>query len=125
MIVDAHGVGGGVVDNLRSWGWSVEEFWGWNPAENPKRYKNKRAESYFILRERLRAGKIALPRNEALFQELLATTWFLNTQGQIQIEAKDEIKAGLGRSPDLADAVTMGVHHNAHRRRAGVIPWRV
>lgn len=125
MIVDAHGIGGGVVDNLRDWGWTVQEFWGWNPANNSQRYLNKRAESYFVLRERLRAGKIALPRNEALFQELIATTWFLNSRGQIQLEAKDDIKAGLGRSPDLADAVTMGVHHNAHRRRAGVIPWRV
>lgn len=125
MVVDAHGMGGSVVDNMRDWGWRVEEFYGWNPANDTKRFLNKRAESYFGLREALRNGRVALPRNEALFQELLATTWFLNTRGQIQLEAKDEIKLELGRSPDLADAVTMAFYQARNSYRVSMIPWRV
>lgn len=125
MVVDAHGMGSSVVDNLRDWGWAVEEFYGWSPATNTKRFLNKRAESYFALREALRNGRAALPKNETLFQELLAVTWFLNSKGQIQLEAKDEIKIELGRSPDLADAVTMAFYQNANRRVAQAVPWRV
>lgn len=126
MVVDAHGMGSSVVDNLRDWGWRVEEFYGWSPANNPQRFMNKRAESYFALREALRNGRVALPRNEQLFQELLTTRWFLNTRGQIQLEAKDEIKLELGRSPDLADAVSMAFYHaNAPTSRVEVIRWRV
>lgn len=126
MVVDALGVGGGVADNLKDWGWRVEEFHAWSPARDTKRFMNQRAESYFMLREALRNGRVALPRDPQLFQELLSTTWFLNTRGQIQLEGKDDIREELGRSPDLADAVSMAFYHaNAPTGRVEVIRWRV
>lgn len=39
--------------------------------------------------------------------ELAAVKYKINSRGQIQIEAKEEMKKRLGRSPDRADAVVL------------------
>ena len=41
-----------------------------------------------------------------LVGELTSPTYFFNA-GKFQIEAKDQIKRRLGKSPDLADALTL------------------
>jgi len=55
----------------------------------------------------LEDGLIALPRDEALFDELAAIRWRATSNGKIQIEPKDDLKNRLGRSPDRADAVVL------------------
>lgn len=54
-------------------------------------------------------GDLALPDDPALAEGLLATTWSVTPMGKIQLEAKDEIRRRIGRSPDQADAVAMAV----------------
>lgn len=128
IVVDDAGVGGGVTDTLKSWGIGVEAF---NGAANPKRsrdrdkFLNARAEAYWAVREGLRLGQMALPDDEALREELLATTYFLNGTGKIQIAPKDDIKAAIGRSPDRADVVAMAAW--AHRCSGNVyaVRWKV
>lgn len=110
LLVDEIGVGSGIVDRLSEQGYPVEGF---NSSRTPTApaastlYLNRRAEAYWALRRLLEAGKIALPRDEQLCEELTATQWRPNSTGKIQIEAKDDLKARLGRSPDKADAVAM------------------
>jgi hypothetical protein len=58
----------------------------------------------------LELGKIALPRDEKLFDELAGIKWRVNSGGKIQLESKDDTRARLGRSPDRADAVAMAFH---------------
>ncbi len=58
----------------------------------------------------MEAGEIALPRDEMLFDELVATRWRPTSDGRVQIEGKDDLKARLGRSPDRADAVAMAFY---------------
>lgn len=48
----------------------------------------------------------ALPPNPELVAELTGPTYFFNA-GKFQIEAKDQVKKRLGRSPDLADALAL------------------
>lgn len=69
------------------------------------RYKNRRAEMWFQLAEWVKSGGW-LPKIPELVGELSAPTYtFVN--GKFQLEPKDQIKARLGRSPDLADALAL------------------
>ena len=69
------------------------------------RYRNRRAEMWFALAEWIKAGG-ALPNIPDLIAELSVPTYtFVN--GKFQIEAKEQIKERLGRSPDLADALAL------------------
>lgn len=46
--------------------------------------------------------------------DLLAPTYHPSARGLIQIEAKDEIRKRLGRSPDLADALLLAYYSGKH-----------
>lgn len=115
-IVDAVGVGGGVVDMLRTAGLPIIAFNGANSAKTLKDrtgefgFVNLRAASWWNLREMLdpsRHSTIALPPDEMLKSDLCAPRWKVMQGGKIQIESKDDIKQRLGRSPDKGDAVVM------------------
>lgn len=72
-------------------------------------FKNKRAESWWRMREVLdpaRGIPIELPPDPKLRADLCTPKWKLSTQG-IQIEDKEEIIKRLGRSPDRGDAVVL------------------
>lgn len=108
-IVDEAGVGGGVVDRLREDGLEVVGF---NSSFSPigkdaDRYLNLRAQAYWRLRHGLEHDEFAIPYHAELWEELMATSWWLNSSGKVQIEEKKTIKAVLKRSPDYADAVAM------------------
>ena len=70
---------------------------------------NIRAAVYWGFREALdpEYSRLALPPNKALRAEMLAAKWRVQS-GRIFIEAKEDVKARLGRSPDIADAVVLG-----------------
>lgn len=78
---------------------------------------NVRAAAYWGFREALdpEYSRIMLPPNKALRREMLAAKWRLRG-GKIQIEAKEEVKARLGRSPDNADAIVLA--HYADKNAA-------
>lgn len=107
VVVDEVGLGGGVLDRLDEAGWPAAGFNGGRSPEDEDRFFNARAESYWHLRRRLEAGTIALPDDEELFRELLAVRWRPTSRGLVQLEAKRDVKARLGRSPDRADALAM------------------
>ena len=77
------------------------------------RYRNKRAEMYWRLREALdptSPDPIALPPDQELLGDLTAVRYKVATMGKaaaIQMRSKDEIREMLGRSPDKGDAVAM------------------
>jgi hypothetical protein len=70
---------------------------------------NKRAEYYWKFREALdpkEGDDMALPPDPELEADLCAPRWSMQTNG-IKIEAKEDIKKRIGRSPDCADAVVL------------------
>lgn len=72
------------------------------------KFLNMRAYAYWSLRDWLNPDnkiKAMLPPNEKLFKQLTETKWFFRSDGKIQIEAKEDLKARLGYSPDEADAL--------------------
>lgn len=106
--VDIVGVGAGVYDSLREQGLAAASFQGSERARDPERFQNRRAESYWHLREELAAGRMDLDSaDEDLASQLLAIKWYINSRGRIQIESKDDMRKRGVPSPDRADAVAM------------------
>lgn len=77
------------------------------------RFRNRRAEMYWLLREALdptNPDPVALPPDSDLLADLCAVRYKVVTMGKvtaIQMRSKDEIREVLGRSPDKGDAVAM------------------
>lgn len=101
--VDGGGVGGGVVDRLRSLHFPVNEVQFGSRANDPRRFANKRAEIWGAMRDWLTGG--ALPRDEALAVDLTSVEYAFNAVDAIQLERKESMKARGLASPDTADAL--------------------
>ncbi len=69
---------------------------------------NVRAGAYWGMREALdpEYSRIMIPPDKGLRKEMLAAKWKIQS-GRIYIEAKDDVKKRLGRSPDNADALVL------------------
>lgn len=83
------------------------EFKGSFGAKDAEQYKNARAESYFVAQKEFENNAVSIPDDETLIEELCETKYFFTRDGKKQIEAKEEIKSRIGRSPNRADALTM------------------
>jgi phage terminase large subunit len=122
--VDAIGVGAGTVNemsrlaaggptctSLHSGGKAVQraqkagEGEGWVTDVN--RFHNLRAQMYWQFREDLRNGRIALPPDTQIVEELTQPQYGIRN-GRVVVEPKDDIKSRIGRSPNKADALVYG-----------------
>ena len=81
------------------------EFKGSMQAKDPEQYKNARAEAYFATKDEFENSAVSIQNDEMLIEELCETKYFFTRDGKKQIEAKEDIKSRLGRSPDRADAL--------------------
>lgn len=143
VCVDAIGIGSSALDFVRGLGLLVLPVVGSEASQSYTkagnlRFRNKRAEMYWRLREALDPtadDPIALPPDQELLGDLCAVRYKVVQMGSvagIQIRDKDEIREVLGRSPDKGDAVAMtfveGIPEagqNRHRRRERASPdWR-
>lgn len=98
------GYGAGVVDSLIQHGLAPFEVNFSGKADDP-RYFNKRSEMWFRMAEWVKRGG-ALPNIPELVRELTAPTYTFQN-GKLRLEEKEQIKARLGYSPDLADALAL------------------
>jgi len=105
LLVDDTGHWGhGVIDNLVAAGLGPIGIQFHAPALDD-RYRNRRAEMWIEMARWVKRGG-ALPKVDELRGELIEPTYtFLN--GKFLLESKDQIKARIGRSPDLADALAL------------------
>lgn len=80
-------------------------------AIRQKQFLNKRAESYWNIRELTRDRKIDISMlDDDALAELTAPRHDYDNRGRIKLEPKDDIKQMLGRSPDIADAVCLSFY---------------
>ena len=110
VFVDEVGVGGGPLDRLRQLGFA--QVRGVNvgaAAFAPQTFANRRAELGWALRAKFERGEVAIPDDPGLVSELAALRYTYNAQAKIILEPKDQAKARLGRSPDLADAAMLAL----------------
>jgi phage terminase large subunit len=101
---DTVGWAHGAVDILTAAGRDVYAIAFDKPSGN-QRYVNMRAQMWMEMAEWIKA-KGCLPRIPEMVAELTSPTYFFSN-GKFQIEAKDQVKKRLGRSPDLADALAL------------------
>jgi len=115
--IDPIGVGASVMDSLKAVGWKCDAV---NFAEKPRgtyrdecgdmAFANQRAELWWACRELLRLNRLCIPsRFGHTWEELSEPGYHYDSKGRLVVEAKDKVKARLGRSPDGADAVCLAL----------------
>lgn len=109
LLVDASGLGSGVIDGLAELNnnnYVVIEVFGGAPSSDSRAYLNTRAEQYFELKRRFFAGEIDIdPNDEKLLDELRGILYEFSEKGARKIESKDSMKKRGKKSPDAADAL--------------------
>ena len=110
VIVDSDGVGGPVADMLRG-----TNFVNNARALHDQNFSNLKSQCYVKLSEMLDAGEISINiidpiMIDDLTQELLSIKLKdVDKDTKVSVMSKDQIKKMIGKSPDLADAVMMGM----------------
>lgn len=118
VCVDAIGIGSSALDFIKGLNLLVLAVVGSEGSKEVTvagnlRFRNRRAEMYWRLREALDPTSddpIALPPDPELLTDLTAVRYKVVQMGQsaaIQIRDKDEIREAIGRSPDKGDSVAM------------------
>jgi hypothetical protein len=112
MYIDCIGIGAGVVDRLKEMGYECVE--GVNvarSANDKERYRNLRAELWASMRDWFYGEMpVQVPDDDELHGELCSLGFKENSQGQLQIESKDELRARGLPSPDGADALSLSFY---------------
>ena len=130
VVVDVGGgYGGAVITRFQDNGIGFHKFDGAAASRatargSGLRFANKRSEAWWRLREALDPDQtggspIALPPDDELRADLAAPRWTPGARG-IQVEAKEDLRSRLGRSPGKGDAVVMALSDGdrAVRRQA-------
>ena len=118
VCIDSIGIGSSALDFIKGLGLHVHPVVGSEGSalmdkSGQMKFRNKRAEMYWLLREALdptNPDPIALPPDAELLGDLTAPRYQVMTMGKgaaIQISSKDTIRQILGRSPDKGDSVAM------------------
>jgi phage terminase large subunit len=113
-----------VLDRLGERNLPVTGFNGGATADDPEKFVNARAESYWHLRELFEQGEIDLdPDDDELAAQLCAIKWDVDSRGRVRVERQKEMRRRGLPSPDRADAVAMALVQNeavvdlaAHRK---------
>jgi phage terminase large subunit len=121
VFIDEGGVGGGVVDFVRSLGHHVIGVnFGSKPSSNPLgiHVANKRAEMYLLLRDAIREG-LAIDQSSDLYDQLCEVEYYINKREEVILVSKDDMAAAGKESPDLADALALTFAYPVASRRFG------
>jgi len=110
-VVDADGMGAGVVDRMAELNNKVYEFRGGrNPKEQlrPDRFENMRTECYYDLEELVSQARIEIDDDE-LIDSLLTIMFTHKSNGIRMLLTKEEMKRKGFKSPDPADSLMMAL----------------
>lgn len=107
VCVDGVGIGAGVVDRLWEKRIYVTNFIG-NAAPTVQewssvfRFKNLKAQGYWLVKEKLRAKALGNIKDPALKAEL-ASIWKYTDEKEIAVDSKEKYRIRNGKSPDISD----------------------
>lgn len=113
LFVDGTGVGGGVVDQLRAFGYKVHEVQFSGKPNDPQMYKYKVDEIWGKMRDAVKTRLILPPLaskfGRRIHDELTQREYGHTLQGHIRLETKEDMQERLGgdASPDIADALAL------------------
>jgi len=103
--IEGDGVGGGVIDVLKSLQYRVIEVTAGGSPDNKDTYANRRTELWGKLRDWLPTG--TLPDDPPLADDLGAPLYDYSLKGQLKLEAKDKMKKRGYASPNNGDALAV------------------
>ena len=69
-----------------------------------------------------REGRVSIPNDQELIEELAAHSYEPNSRGQITVHRKKDIKEKISRSPDKADTLFMGLWAAKRGRKLELVP---
>ena len=78
-------------------------------AEHKQHYVRMRDEVWGHAAKLFKDDYVSIPQNDGLIEDLAAHTYSMNSKGQMMVCRKKDVKKTLGRSPDHADALVMGL----------------
>lgn len=109
VFIDTVGLGAGVYDRLIELGYegiatSVQAS---ESAINEEKYRNKRAECWVEMRDWFAERPVQIPDSDEILADIIEPGYSYDSKGRYLIEPKDQIKKRGGRSPDIADALSL------------------
>ena len=108
LILDADGLGYPIYVSVKKVIGNTLEFHGSGASKRENAY-NERADGYLTLKEFIDNEWISIPNKEIISQlEFIKKEYC--PSGKIKIQKKSEMKAELGKSPDMADSLMMAVY---------------
>jgi phage terminase large subunit len=113
IIIDADGIGGGVVDFLQG----VKSFIANATPVVDKNFRNLKSECYYKLAEYIQDGKLAFTCSDATLKEKLCADLEnvkaanIDKDEKRSIIPKEKVKEKLGRSPDYSDTLMMRMYY--------------
>jgi hypothetical protein len=112
FVVDAVGVGTGVAGVLFERGYRVVRYKGGSESDNPKSWRNRRVQSYMVLRDAFRDGRLSfaddfMDDSTELQAQLCSVRSKPGTERLEDLLTKEEMRAAGITSPDRADSMAM------------------
>lgn len=110
MYIDVIGIGAGIVDRLLELGYNcVEGVAVSRKASDVNKFKNLRAELWYECKKWLtdEAMSVQIPDVDALQADLCAVGYWYTSNGQLQIESKEQLRKRGLKSTDTADALCL------------------
>lgn len=121
--IDAVGVGGPVADRAREIlrgeralsHTRIEDFVASERAFDEERFRNLKAEAYWIFRDLLREGRVDMSRcprdmRAKIEKQAMAIRYEYDARGRLKIEDKQAMRNRVGYSPDELEAVIMAYY---------------
>lgn len=105
-VVDAGGMGQGVMHVLHEAGKRVLEFHS-NGIPTKRDYANRITQAWFNLAQKVRRKEYCLPFDGRLIEQLTTRQYFTNKDGRLVLESKDDYMKRGHPSPDRADALVL------------------
>jgi len=105
IFVDGVGIGAGVVDNLRAWGYRVTDVQSGTTADDDLHYSNKRAEMWDRMKQMLNSG-FELLEDQEMYNELTSIEYSYRNN-KLVLEKVEDLKARGYSSPDNATALAL------------------
>lgn len=78
-------------------------------ANDKEHYHRLRDEVWMHAAQLFKDDYVSIPNDEKLIEDLASFTYGMNSNGQIRVAPKKDIKELLGRSPDRGDALVQGL----------------
>jgi hypothetical protein len=105
--LDDIGIGRGVCDRLIEKGYAINKVSAGSKASNPQRYSNLKAELSWKARQWVKGGGVFEPcvvGSTNVWDQLKWIKYKVNTDRNIKIEPKEDLKKRTGKSPDFYEA---------------------